>query len=34
MDGGRTLEAMKAIRALWPVEDRVLAGTPNRSDAA
>src|SRR5690625_762350 len=34
MDGGRTLEAMKAIRALWPVEERILAGTPDRIDAA
>lgn len=34
MDGGRTLEAMKAIRALWPVEDRILDGIPGRIDAA
>lgn len=34
MDGGRILDAMKTIRALWKVEDRILAGAPARPDAA
>lgn len=34
MDSGRTLEAMKSIRALWPLEDRILARAPSHTDAA
>ena len=34
MDAGRTLEAMKAIRALLPIEDRILAGKASVTKAA
>lgn len=34
MGAGRTLEAMKAIRVLLPIEDRILAGKPAVTEAA
>lgn len=34
MDAGRTLDAMKAIRALLPIEDRILAGKDSVTKAA
>lgn len=34
MSAGRTLEAMKAIRGLVPLEDRILAGKPQATAAA
>ena len=34
MSAGRTLEAMKAIRVLLPVEDRILAGKTTVTKAA
>lgn len=34
MDAGRTLDAMKAIRALLPVEERILAGKDSVTKAA
>jgi flagellar biosynthesis repressor protein FlbT len=34
MDAGRTLEAMKAIRQLLPIEDRILAGKTTVTKAA
>jgi flagellar protein FlbT len=34
MDAGRTLEAMKAIRALLPVEERILVGKTTITKAA
>ncbi len=34
MDAGRTLEAMKAIRALLPIEERILAGKDSVTKAA
>lgn len=34
MDAGRTLEAMKTIRALLPIEDRILGGNGSVTKAA
>lgn len=34
MEAGRTLDAMKAIRALIPVEDEILSGNPRVTRAA
>ncbi len=34
MDAGRTLDAMKTIRALLPVEERILAGKDSVTKAA
>jgi flagellar biosynthesis repressor protein FlbT len=34
MDAGRTLDAMKTIRALLPIEDRILAGKDSVTRAA
>ena len=34
MDAGRTLDAMKTIRALLPIEDRILAGKSSVTRAA
>lgn len=34
MDAGRTLDAMKKIRALFPFEDEILLGNPKLTKAA